>query len=191
MFRVLHRVYVLTWVAVLLGGAAWAYARSGVPDGLSDWYAVWQNRPRSGIRSATELSGTVLKVVDGTSLTLRGADRQVYSVGLQGLVAPAPATPKVREATNSLPKRLRELVLSNDVQVVVSWMDESRRAMGVVRLGATNVNAWIIESGLAKLNRDFIKSLPMLEQYALIRADRRSNARKPAAADADVTPRSP
>jgi endonuclease YncB( thermonuclease family) len=113
-------------------------------------------------------------------VTVHGQDRRFYNIGLLGLVVPAKGVPVVR-SKDPVKARLSELVLSNEVQVILTWVDESRRCLGVVHLGRTNVNGWLIESGLVKLNRDFIKTLPLLEQYALIRADRRANERTLAA----------
>ena len=37
MFFFLHRVYVTTWLALILGGAAWLYPRTGLSEPLIDW----------------------------------------------------------------------------------------------------------------------------------------------------------
>jgi endonuclease YncB( thermonuclease family) len=131
---------------------------------------------------AAELSGEVVKVIDGTSLAVRGDDRHFYSIALLGAVPLDKANSPSRGASDPGKARLADLVLSNKVDVTLTWMDERKRGVGVVHMGRTNVNAVMVESGLVKLNRQFIKPLPLIDQYALIRAERKANERRLAAA---------
>jgi endonuclease YncB( thermonuclease family) len=112
---------------------------------------------------------------------VRAADRQLYSIALLGTVPLARTNARPRDWPDPAKARLSGLVLSNQVEVTMTWIDERRRGVGVVRVGPTNINAAMVESGLAKLNRDFIKPLPLTDQYALIRADRRASERRLAA----------
>ena len=175
MFLTLHRLYVLTWTTLLVGGVMWLYPRSGISEPVRDWYAVWQNRAEGGAKPVGSLSGTVVKIIDGGSLTLRADDRQLYSVALLGVVPPA-FTPS--SAEGELAKRSKErlsaLVLSNRVDVTLTWIDQQRRGVGVVHSGETNVNAAMVQSGLVQLKRGFIKGLPLLDQYAIVRAARKA-----------------
>jgi endonuclease YncB( thermonuclease family) len=181
MFQILHRVYVLGWVAMVVGGALWLYPRTGLSEPLLDWYEVIQNAQGTTTISMGNLSGEAVRVVDGTTFMLRTSDRQLYSIGLVGAIAPPikahPGTNEVAAAESSR-ARLSELILSNRVEVVLASLDPQHRGLGIVRSGELNVNATMIEAGLVTLKRDFIKGLPLREQYALIRADRKLKERR-------------
>jgi endonuclease YncB( thermonuclease family) len=129
------------------------------------------------------LSGNVIKITEPNAFMLRGSDRQPYSVALLGTVPPAipaatPTKPRTEpESVRQAKERLSDLILSNEVSVEVTVMDAFRRGVGIVHLGETNVNAVMVESGLLELKRDYIKGLPLSDQYALIRAERRAKTR--------------
>ncbi len=179
MFHVLHRIYLAAWVALIVGLTAWVYQRTGISEPVVDWYTVWQNKSDISVRPVGEISGTVIKVPDGASIMVRGTDRHNYSIALLGLVPP-PFQPNTAEGDLAIRSRARlnELVRSNEVQITLTWIDEQRRGVGVVRVGETNVNALMVESGLVEFKRRFVKGLPLLDQYAFARADRRSKEAK-------------
>jgi endonuclease YncB( thermonuclease family) len=181
MFHVLHRVYVLSWVVLSLGLVVWLYPRTGISEPLLDGYAVWQNGPAPAVQPAAELSGMVLRVIDGTSFTLRSASREVYTVGLLGVAGPvrlAKPTAAEVESAQRAQNFLSGLILSNEVQVMATWLDPQRRAVGIVHLGETNINAAMIEAGMQHLKKEHIKGLPWRDQYALFRAERKAREAK-------------
>jgi endonuclease YncB( thermonuclease family) len=178
MFHTLHKVYVTTWVVVLFGAVVWLYPRTGISEPLMDWYAVWQNHPKDTVKPSTELSGTVVRVTDGATFTLQTPDRKLYDIALLGVVPPAvPANARHPETEPARRSRaqLSDLVLSNEVQVALTYLDAQHRGVGIAHLGDTNVNAAMVESGLVKLKPEFIRSLPWHEQYDLLRAERRAS----------------
>jgi endonuclease YncB( thermonuclease family) len=178
MFHILHRVYVVAWVSALLGGTAWLYPRTGISEPLADWYDVWRNSQNVPALPVETLTGTVVKVMGPTSFALSGPDQQWYSIGLLGVLPPSKArsTKETSSAVEKSRSELTHLLLSNRVDVTVASMDRQHRGLGIVHLGTTNVNAIMIESGLLQFKREFVKGLPLLEQYQLIRADRRANS---------------
>jgi endonuclease YncB( thermonuclease family) len=181
MFHVLHRIYVLSWVILSVGAVVWLYPRTGISEPLLDWYAVWQNEPGPTVKPAAELSGAVVRVVDGSSFTLRTPDRQFYTIGLLGITVPAlkPNSPAAElEAAERSKAFLSDLILSNQVEVAATGLDPQHRGVGIVHLGQTNVNAAVVQSGLVQLRRDFIKGLPWRDQYILLRADRKARETK-------------
>ncbi len=189
MFYVLHRIYMVSWAALVIGAIVWLYPRTGISEPLLDWYGVWQNTHGSPSKPMEWISGEVVRVTDANAFVLRGSDRQVYSIGLLGTLSPAAVSPKPGSKTDEpeLAKEakahLSDLILSNQVSVEVTVMDRQRRGIGVVHLGDTNVNAVMVESGLLELKREFIKGLPLFDQYALIRADREARSGRRAAAE--------
>lgn len=184
MFHFLHRIYVLSWVTLIVAGVVWLYPRTGVSEPLLDWYAVWQNKPNPTARSVGELSGSVNKVMDAASFALRGSDGRLYSIGLLGVIPPAAGhnAAELRSAERGK-ALLKDLVLSNEVQVTLTWMDPHRRGVGIVYVGDTNVNAAMVQSGLVKLKPEFIRSVRWRDQYSLLRADRKARQHETASAE--------
>jgi endonuclease YncB( thermonuclease family) len=175
MFFMLHRIYVASWIGLVLGALAWIYPRAGLSAPMRDWYEVWQNSEGTTRHSVEHLSGTVIKVTDATAFTLRTPDRQLFAIGLAGVLSPAVKprpTPEDLEQARQCRAKLSELILSNEVEVALLTLDPQHRGIGVVHMGATNVNAALIQSGLVQFKPAFVKELPFLEQFALFRADR-------------------
>ena len=163
---------------LIVGGVVWLYPRTGISEPLLDWYAVWQNEPGPTVQPVAELSGTAIRVLDGSSFTLQTTNRGLYTIGLLGVTAPV-VTPKSTAAELDRAQKsqnlLGGLILSNDVRVAATWLDPLHRAVGVVELGQTNVNAAMVQSGLVKLKKAYIKGLPWRDQYALLRAERKAH----------------
>lgn len=175
MFYALHRIYVVTWAVAVCAGLIWLYPRSGVSGPVGDWYAVWKNHGKTTVRPVGELSGSVIKVLDGTSFTLRADDRQLYNIALLGVaVSGTRSAPGAEDPVLTAKGRLSELVLSNAVAITLTWLDPQRRGVGIVHCNGVNVNAEMVESGLVEFKREFIKGAPLLDQYALMRAERKA-----------------
>jgi endonuclease YncB( thermonuclease family) len=189
MFHALHRIYVLSWVILSAGAVVWIYPRTGVSEPLMDWYAVWQNQPGPTVKPAAELSGSVVRVVDGSSFTLRTPDHQFYTIGLLGIALPA-LKPNLSAAELESAERskafLSDLILSNEVEVAATGLDPQHRGVGLVHLAKTNVNAAVVESGLVKLKREYIRGLPWHDQYVLLRAERKARETKTRAKEPDT-----
>jgi hypothetical protein len=174
MFQMLHRVYVLGWT-VLVGGAAWLYPRTGLSEPLIDCYEVWQNSREAHATPLGHLEGKVVDVPGPTTVIVRTPDHQLYSIGLVGLTVPRGTAQRQNDslaAAESAKSHLSELVLSNDVAVGLVSIDPQRRGLGVLRLGTTNINSVLIQSGVVELKHEFIRGLSFREQYTLIHAER-------------------
>jgi endonuclease YncB( thermonuclease family) len=168
MFHFLHKIYLLGWAALIIGVVVLLYPRSGISEQLEVGLEVWRNSDGISDRTLEHISGTPIRIFDGTTFTLRGPENQLYTIGLVGLSIPSrpPFSPAESKAL------LSDLILSNEVDLALSWLDPQLRGLAVVRLGKTNVNAVMIKSGFATLNRNYIKGLPLLDQYKLIQAER-------------------
>lgn len=179
MFTILHRIYVVCGAILVVASLSWLVMRTDAVDFARDWSAVLYNTSEVAVKPVGELTGQVIKVVDGGSLMVRASDRQLYSIGLLGIEAP-PFKPNSAdgELAKKAMKKLSGLVLSNHVQVTLTLLDPQRRGVGVIHLGETNVNAAMVETGSVGFQRKFIKGLPLLDQYSLVRADRRAKEQK-------------
>lgn len=68
---------------------------------------------------------------------------------------------------------MTRLVLNQHVAIDVTLANpQTGPDWAPVRVGGTNVNETLLRDGLARLNRDQIRVLPLLDQYALVRAER-------------------
>jgi len=119
--------------------------------------------------AATELTGQVVGITDGDTLTLLTPDRRQTKVRLAEIDTPERRQPygsRAREA-------LADLAFQRQVRVVVEDTDRYGRTVGHVYAGSRDVNAEMVRRGAAwvydRYNRD--PALPVLEAEA--RAARR------------------
>ncbi len=92
-----------------------------------------------------DLSGRVVKVMDGDSLSLLDADRRQHTVRLYGIDTPEWDQPH----GDSAKRALRKLVDGRQVGVVQEDVDTFGRTVGTVFLGDTNINLAMVEAGHA------------------------------------------
>lgn len=103
-----------------------------------------------------EISGRVVGVSDGDSLTLLVEQKQV-KVRLASIDAPEKRQPFGQAAKS----RLSELVFGKDVRVVSSGSDRYGRTIGRVFVGETDVNAALVNAGLAWQYWQYDKSVEL------------------------------
>jgi endonuclease YncB( thermonuclease family) len=118
---------------------------------------------------AETLTGRVVSIADGDTLTLLTPERRQVKVRLHGIDTPERRQPfgtRAREA-------LSELAFQKPVRVEVQDTDRYGRTVGRVYVGPVDVNAELVRRGMAwvytRYNRD--PALPQLEAEA--RAARR------------------
>ena len=106
--------------------------------------------------AAQRVEGRVTRVVDGDTVWCEDAHGTKLRIRLVGIDAPevghlrngggsTPGQPYGEEARRALTAR----VLREAVTLEVYGRDRYHRILGVVYLGPTNVNLWLVESGLA------------------------------------------
>jgi len=110
--------------------------------------------------AALNLSGTVVKVYDGDTLTLSDSKGVEHSIRFEHIDAPE-VNPKQGYGTTSR-DALSALVLNKSVTVKVSGQDRYKRNLGVVYLGQTNINLEMVAKGHAWHYKDYSKD----PQYA-------------------------
>ena len=94
---------------------------------------------------AYDLSGRVVKVTDGDTITILDANQTQHKVRLYGIDTPEYKQPYSRVAT----KTLAGLVEGEGVGVDVQDTDRYGRTVGVVYKGNVNVNLQMVKSGYA------------------------------------------
>jgi endonuclease YncB( thermonuclease family) len=94
--------------------------------------------------AATALTGKVVKIADGDTLTLLVGKTQI-KVRLEGIDTPERGQPFGHKAGQALAKK----VFGKVVQVDDLGKDRYGRTLGVVRLGTRNVNLELVQEGWA------------------------------------------
>jgi len=116
------------------------------------------------VATAAEITGRVVGIADGDTLTLLDADHRQTKVRLAEIDAPESHQPYGTRAKQVL----SELVFGRDVRVVVVDIDRYGRTVGRIYAGALDVSAEMVRQGAAwvftRYSRD--PSLPALDQAA-------------------------
>jgi hypothetical protein len=165
MFFVLRKIVIGIMLALLLLFAWFLYEQRRIFTPAVDLAIALNNRREVETTSAGTINGKVTHVTGPNSFILRADDGQTYRITLK-------AVQPLANAQNSL----SNLLLSSDVRVDLSFLQQ-HNGIGVAHLGKTNINALLIESGAARLQREYLKGLPVLDQYQLLRVDRKAQRR--------------
>ena len=100
---------------------------------------------------SAELTGRVVGVHDGDTITLLVAGNQQVKVRLAGIDAPELAQPYGQKAKQAL----SDLAFGKDARVESAGLDKYGRTLGTVYVGAMNVNAMLIQKGVAWVYRQY------------------------------------
>lgn len=119
--------------------------------------------------NAADLSGRVVGVSDGDTLILFTAEQQHVKIRLAGLDAPEHNQPFGQKAKQAL----SALVFNQTVRVVVQAQDDYGRTVGTVYVGARNVNAALVEQGMAWVYRQYNRDAALLALEAQAKAAQR------------------
>src|SRR5687767_5181397 len=110
--------------------------------------------------TADTLTGKVVAITDGDTLTVLNADKEQVKVRLHGIDAPERAQPYFNKAK----KALGDFIHEKDVRIEIKGPDDRYgRKIGVVRLGDCNVNAKLVCDGWAW---HFVKYAPDNKELA-------------------------
>jgi len=106
-----------------------------------------------------------VKVIDGDTITILDANQTQHTVRLYGIDSPESGQPFGRAAKRALSDR----VAREGVGIDVKDTDQYGRSVGVVYLGAININIAMVRSGYAwwyKANAPFSDELREAERQA-------------------------
>jgi micrococcal nuclease len=113
---------------------------------------------------AETLTGRVVGVHDGDTLTVLASGRQEFKVRLSGIDAP-----ELKQSHGQASKQaLSDLAFGRDVRIEGGGPDKYGRTLGTVYVGSVNVNAALVEQGAAWVYRaySYPKELERLEGSA-------------------------
>ncbi len=175
MFRAIRRVIIVIVFGLVAAGAVVAYQHREVFQPPIDYYTLWRERGDLQPKIVGHLKGQVTSVVNGDTFRLKDEEGHGYVIRLAGIEAPdwrRARDPVKRELAGSSKTNLISLLMSNQVEIDLTFKTPRRIGIGVAHLGETNVNLNVAQTGWAAVNRDYIKCLPLNDQYALVRAER-------------------
>ncbi|MDA1275628.1 MAG: thermonuclease family protein [Verrucomicrobia bacterium] len=139
---------------------------------FSDALQLWEGKFE---KDRETVSGKIIDVGDNYTFGLKNDNGEIFRFRLTGIEAPSLQRLRMQNVSAILAKsreEMRELTLSNSVQVVLTYRDGNQTGLGVLYVGGTNVNALLVRRGLAQLKREFLRGLKLTELYALLRAER-------------------
>lgn len=113
-----------------------------------------------------ELTGKVVKVADGDTITILNSDNESIRIRLDGIDCPE----KSQDYDQKAKDYTSALCAGKQVKIISYSKDRYGRILGVVMVGSTNVNKELLKSGLAwhykQYNKD--KELSELERIARV-----------------------
>lgn len=110
--------------------------------------------------AAKTLSGRIVGVSDGDTVTLLTAEKKQVKIRLYGIDAP-----ESHQAFGQASKKaLSDLVFGKDIEAEVKATDRYGRTVGVLRLGRVNINEAQVEAGMAWWYRAYAKGETRFEE---------------------------
>ena len=100
-----------------------------------------------------DLSGRVVRVADGDTLTILDAKRKEHKIRLFGIDSPESSQPFYRAAQ----KTLSRLTANKAAVVKIKDIDSYGRTVGIVYVGKTDINLEMVKLGYAWWYRKFAK----------------------------------
>ena len=169
----------LTGGAVTWPGDLYRYIRETVSDRAAGPDAAWRRATdvledlgsaREGLPvPAFDLSGRVVRVADGDTISLLDEHNTQYKVRLYGIDTPEQDQPHGRTAKSAL----AELVDERQVGLVVVETDEYGRKVATLYREDTNINLVMVSEGHAWWYRYYAP-----HEHALARAERQARERR-------------
>ena len=129
--------------------------RSTLVVGLAFLVAVWSSQA-----AAASLTGKVVRILDGDTITLLAPGRKQVRIRLAEIDAPEKKQPWGKRAKKALSK-----IVGKGERVKVEIVDHDRygRAIGKVYAGNTYVNAEMVRSGNAWVYRKYSDNRRLIE----------------------------
>jgi endonuclease YncB( thermonuclease family) len=120
------------------------------------------------VRSAEGLTGRVVSVQDGDSLTLLTASREQFKIRLASIDAPELRQPYGQQSKQAL----SALVFGREVHVLLEGTDRYQRHLGRVMAGTEDVNLAMVRLGFAWCYRQYSRDPALLRAEQEARSNR-------------------
>lgn len=122
--------------------------------------------------SATEITGKVVGVSDGDTITVLDDSKTQHKIRLQGIDAPESAQPFGAKAKQNL----SSLVFGKTVKVLVYKKDRYNREVGTVYVGDTDINLEQVKAGFAWHYKKYADEQPESERDDYAKAETEAKA---------------
>ena len=178
MFHTLNRLLKLCAVALLAWGGWWLWTQRSHAQPVIDLYYVWQRTGYTQPEDLPRLQGTVISALSENTVLLEDAAGQKYRIALVGLPPIAPGMPGEVRERKAQTSKLSTLVAGKDGAVAYTVLTPQHFGTGFLYLGTNGIsfNSEMMAQGLAHLNPQAIRLLPLQEQAYLRGVVRRSGS---------------
>lgn len=181
MFHLLRKIVLLIFYGLLIGLGVFLYQKRAVLNPVLDYYDAWEISREDPRKDRETLAGEVIQVTGAYSFQLQNQQGFLFNFQLTGFDPISPSNrldAAASELKDESQMRLARLILSNEVRVAATFLSPQRTGLGVVYRDETNVNAALLEDGLARLNRHYLKGLTRSELYEMLQAERKAKEQK-------------
>ncbi|MFT6275477.1 MAG: endonuclease YncB(thermonuclease family) [Halioglobus sp.] len=141
------------------------YAQTGNVTWVTDTFRWFGGETIEQTTRAYDLTGRVMRVADGDTLTILDAKQKQHKVRLFGIDSPESEQPYYKAAR----KALSRLTSGKDVAVTIKDTDRYGRTVGVIYLDNTDINLEMVKLGYAWWYQQYAKdnqALKQAEQFA-------------------------
>lgn len=166
-FIIIRRFLILAFYAGVASGGLWLYFHPQVFNPFVDLYHVWKSSKDVERGYVVEFEVRTTQILDDRTLKVKDAKGEKYHFRLTGVGPAAGEQALERKAL------MAEMLQDQQIRFLATFTNQNHVAMGVAFRDGTNVNLTLVRNGVAKLDRDSIKSLPLLDQYRMVRAARK------------------
>lgn len=174
--RTLITLFWCFWACV----AFYLYQQRARFEPAIDYATLWRNRDRNAPQEFPRLAGHVTRVLDSESVQLRTGHSDLWVFGFTGLAIPratALSTPEQKQLATDARDLLARWLEDQDAIVRVTFQTEQRTGLGIFLVGDTNANLGLVAHGLAAVRPDYLRSLPVREQFELVQAEKQARRR--------------
>src|ERR1051325_8004663 len=167
MFYALHRAvkFVLLCCVLWVGWKANQHRQVAEPALI--WYDVWDN---GGFQEKPMpmIDGSVYKVLTSQTFILTATNMTRYNVRLMGLSEPSKnSTMDILDKERKRAEALKTLIEGKEVRLAISY-ENFNNLGGIVFLGSTNLNAYLVRERLAFTDKELVKGFSKEIQYQML-----------------------
>lgn len=183
MFFTIRKIIIMTFWGLLVLGGLVLYQNREIFHPLVETVQIARKidfQPEAQ-QILGELSGEVIQITGADTFRMKDPHGTVYHFRFHGLDVPQQwnvQDKRQRELKQETKSCLSGLMLSNQIKVDLISTNETHGGLGIVYLNHTNINLRLVELGLARINREYLKRLPVKEQYTFLHAEKKAEQRE-------------
>ena len=168
MFFAIRKSIIVGIYTLISSFVVWCATHREVFQPFVDVYDIWSDTRDVDRGYVAEIDGEVISLLSSRSLRIRDNQEVVSTLVLAGI--------DQTKGTNSreLRDKIANELVGRRVSASLTYTNQTRVVSGLVFVDEMNFNLDVIGTGLAPLDRRSIRSLPILEQYRMLSAERAS-----------------